>query len=625
MKLQRIRSVLLAALVVVLLAPQAIAWTARASTPPEPHQVTKVSVQPIVQTVQLGELAVYGVLIEDVNDLYALEIFLEYDANVGHVRDADPSTEGTQVEHGDIFGDKLIPQWPFTTNEVTEVDGEGTIHYATTLFMEPGGVTGTGIAFTATFEAVNVGSTLLALREVTLINHRSEQISAVIQHGALTVIEGAPTATPTESPTDMPTATPTNSATPTSLPSVTPTSTATSTALATSTTTASPTVTETPSATATTTHSVTHMPSATATPTGTMSPVPTATTTSSPTATQTPSPTVTATASPTGLPSATPTRTYTTTGTPTPTATATAAFTSSPSATPSPSVTPTSSRTPTPTNTRRPWSGAAHIPLVVHFYPAPTPTPTYTHTPTRTPTPTATFTWTPTHTFTPTFTPTATTTGTHTSTPTVTHTATHTPTATATGTNTPTPTITSTPTITPTPTATLTPTITPTPRPTSDLILDPGFEYFHPAWRINNTKYPAGYATEQRYAGTYSMRAGIVYGPDPGYKTWSSFEQTITLPNADDVNKVYLTFKYYPISGDSNNDLQYVMVMRSEDDFAYVHRGRFNYQRWETFWDWSLMPWAGETVTLRFGVYNDGDGRLTAMYVDEVHVYVEWK
>jgi hypothetical protein len=154
------------------------------------------------------------------------------------------------------------------------------------------------------------------------------------------------------------------------------------------------------------------------------------------------------------------------------------------------------------------------------------------------------------------------------------------------------------------------------------LIIDPSFELHHPAWYINPTTYLASYATEHVHEGQWAMRAGIAWGSD--IYSFSSFQQTLTLPQLDSDDRMYLSFWYYRMTGDNTGDRQYVLIMRSPDDFVYVMYNELgNEQQWLRWYDWSLKPWAGQTVTIRFGVLNDGDGKLTAMYIDDVKVNVE--
>jgi len=113
------------------------------------------------------------------------------------------------------------------------------------------------------------------------------------------------------------------------------------------------------------------------------------------------------------------------------------------------------------------------------------------------------------------------------------------------------------------------------------------------------------------------MRAGIVYGPDQ-YST-SAFQQTITLP--PDLRSAICRFYYFPITGDVDGDHQAFMVI--QDGTIYPGWQYLSNEQWWKLSEFGLLHWAGKTITLRFQVFNDGDGRTTAMYVDDVQVIVE--
>ena len=306
--------------------------------------------------------------------------------------------------------------------------------------------------------------------------------------------------------------------------------------------------------------------------------------------------------------------------TPTPTATVTPSQTPSATLTPSPSATATGTLTPTPsvTATR-------------------TLTPTMTFTPTETATPTPT----PTETLTPTATSTATETLTPSPTPTATETATPTPTPTET--LTPTATSTATETLTPSPTPTATETATPTPTPSCpQLLLNPGFET-NEAWRMAVSAHPAGYSTRVVHDGLRSLRAGIDGTVD--LVSYSSGFQDATIPTG--VSDATLSFWWYPISAEGSmaaaaavapdralvqavlrsaapegtlaGDLQYaVLADQSGNILQTMLWTRSNAQRWQ----WASYPVSksliGRTVRVLFGVYNDGNGRSSVMFVDDV-------
>ncbi len=370
---------------------------------------------------------------------------------------------------------------------------------------------------------------------------------------------------------------------PTPTRTLTPTRTPTPTVSPTATSTATPTDTPTP------TDTLTPEPTLTATATETAPPPPTAT----PTPTFTPAASATATA--TELPALTPSSTPTPvppTITPTENVTVTLVPTLSPTATGVPALTPTPDESPTPVPpTITPAETATETPL-------PAASPTISLTPTRSAT--ATRTATASHTPTNTRTPTRTTTDTRTATPSPTATVTRTPTFTRTPTRTAIPS----PTRTASPTASLT--------PACDLILNGSFESDE-AWYIPIAG-RAAYSDAQAHSGQRSMRIGIVSGTN--YYSYATVRQAVTVPlTADDPT---LTFWYYPVSGDTTNDLQYVLLQDESGNSIQPFRTRSNAQAW-TYHEFPIpAAYTGKKVNIYFGVLNDGTEGFTAMYVDDV-------
>ena len=422
-------------------------------------------------------------------------------------------------------------------------------------------------------------------------------------------VDPEPTVTPTLSPTatGIPTSTPT--------PTLTPTGTRTAT----------PTPTQTPTSTSTSTPTRTATPSAT--PTGTSTPTPTHSATPSATPTGTWVPTET----PTGTPTGTPTATSTATLTPTPTATGTQTPTPTDTRTPTSTQTPTDTSTPTDTPTRTPTRTST-----------PTPTETLTPTLTRTPTDTLTPTATPTHTPTPTRTLTRTPTNTRTATLTRTPTRTPTKTLTPTITRTPAPTATNTPISTPhyPPTETRTPTRTPWPTwtvgPTPQylrvwlplvqsqplpvarqLIVNPGFESDE-AWQIPQTAHPAVYSAAQAHTGSRSMQLGIISGDN--IYSYSSCQQAVQIPGG--LLQADLSFYYFTPTGTAGDDVMYFCIMQAGGDVALkCHYWTEPSATWQqrTF---NLLSYAGQNIQVRFGIKNNGTGSLSAMFLDDVELWV---
>ncbi|MFZ6027569.1 MAG: carboxypeptidase-like regulatory domain-containing protein [Chloroflexota bacterium] len=206
---------------------------------------------------------------------------------------------------------------------------------------------------------------------------------------------------------------------------------------------------------------------------------------------------------------------------------------------------------------------------------------------------------------------------------------------TATPTATPDPAISATPTRTPTQTPT--PTITPTTLPAncSNVIDDTSFEEEN-AWEIEDTAYRAAYSQEKVYYGGQSMRAGIVSAAH-NQVSYSDFSQTIAIPSA---GKVDLYFWQYPLSSEPttqsfeavssmenwgqqvwSGDIQYVIAIDAAGNRLMLYQDRTNEAEW-VLRHLDLKNYAGQTITLQFGVYNNGGGGVTAMYVDNAVLLV---
>jgi hypothetical protein len=145
-----------------------------------------------------------------------------------------------------------------------------------------------------------------------------------------------------------------------------------------------------------------------------------------------------------------------------------------------------------------------------------------------------------------------------------------------------------------------------------DLMVNGGFET-QEAWLINPTPYPADYSTEQVWAGNWSMRLGI----PPGIAdvlSYSSVDQTVSLPG--DVISATLRYALYPVSSDLIGD-RFDLLLNDGEDWYTLAELRSDAGSWLVF-EQDLTGYAGQTVTLRFRVFNDGSGGQAAAWLDEV-------
>ncbi len=218
--------------------------------------------------------------------------------------------------------------------------------------------------------------------------------------------------------------------------------------------------------------------------------------------------------------------------------------------------------------------------------------------------------------------------------PTSTRTATPTRTITPTPTQTPTPTATRT--ATPTRTATRTPTQTLTATPTTsgcyEEVTNPGFEANN-GWSIPLTEWSAAYSTARWHSGLRSMRTGIL-DPDNNRYSYSDAYQLVTIPSGAD--SATLRLWIYPGSDEAltgllpetrigtmfgtsalANDVQYLLVLDRYGNWIDTLFWDLRDTRTWEFYDFNLRPYAGRTIRLQFGTYNDGWDGISFMYVDD--------
>jgi hypothetical protein len=180
---------------------------------------------------------------------------------------------------------------------------------------------------------------------------------------------------------------------------------------------------------------------------------------------------------------------------------------------------------------------------------------------------------------------------------------------------TPIPTATPTPPSTPTPTVTLPspPPLTPTQPPDCpELICNGGFETGE-GWEMPNTPRPAGYTTAQIHSGGRAARLGIEDASHNIY-SFSSVQQVVAIPAVG--TDTQLSFWYLAQAGDSG-DYGYVMLQDANQAWHALSMIRQPPPGWQRV-EVDVSAYAGQTVLLRFGVRNDGQGVAMAIYLDDV-------
>ncbi len=150
--------------------------------------------------------------------------------------------------------------------------------------------------------------------------------------------------------------------------------------------------------------------------------------------------------------------------------------------------------------------------------------------------------------------------------------------------------------------------------PLCEELLASGFES-EGAWTYNSN---AERVQEPVHEGEWSVRVG----PSPGSAArgttvYSSIAHMLSLP-AD--RSITLYYWAYPVSeGNDGDDLHYVSLWDETGAVHILSTLTSNAQTWEAR-ELDLSAYAGQEVTLFFGVKNDGDGERAALHLDEILV-----
>jgi hypothetical protein len=196
------------------------------------------------------------------------------------------------------------------------------------------------------------------------------------------------------------------------------------------------------------------------------------------------------------------------------------------------------------------------------------------------------------------------------------------------------------------PILTITPSLSPVPTETAtpvdvceDLITNGDFASGGDGWHVPATEYPARHVSTSAFGGDYAMQLGIV-DPRGNVRSYSDVQQTVTIPGG--ARRATLRFWLYAMSAEPRpvptpmprprlhssrggyppHDSQYVLVLDERDRWIDTILWHCADDRVWVPYAFDLGPYAGRTLRLQFGVYNDGLGGVTAVYLDEVSVTV---
>ena len=175
---------------------------------------TVVKVSPAQTSVAVGETVSVLINIENVTDLYSIELAISFDNALLEVIDANTAVPGVQITPGDFF----IPDFPGGNAVV-----DNSIEYAGTKIVPSLPVTGNGTLIRIDFRAKAEGEAHITLDSILLTNPIAGGINNTRQGGNILIGNNAPnpTATPIPAETLVPAAT--LAPTPSPAPPVAPT------------------------------------------------------------------------------------------------------------------------------------------------------------------------------------------------------------------------------------------------------------------------------------------------------------------------------------------------------------------------------------------------------------------
>lgn len=139
-----------------------------------------IKIRPELFAAKVGDTLTIEILVENVVDLFAADIDLQFDPVVLQAQDADHSKEGIQVQPGDF----LSPDFQV----INEIDNDaGLAHYAVTQLAPGEPASGSGVIMSITFVAIADGSSELTFTQTDLASKDAQLIVATPIPGQVTV------------------------------------------------------------------------------------------------------------------------------------------------------------------------------------------------------------------------------------------------------------------------------------------------------------------------------------------------------------------------------------------------------------------------------------------------------
>ena len=152
----------------------------------------------------------------------------------------------------------------------------------------------------------------------------------------------------------------------------------------------------------------------------------------------------------------------------------------------------------------------------------------------------------------------------------------------------------------------------------SDIVVNGGFETGDfTGWSRLSTNPLATIVTDTVRTGQFAGRVGKIDASST-VSGFSSMQQNFTIPA--NALTATVSFERYRYSSDLN-DLQYVAVMSGTAVADYLVYEHVDDPQWHNA-QFDLLPYAGQTIGLRFSVWNKTSAGVTGMIVDDVKLNV---
>jgi LysM repeat protein len=182
---------------------------------PVAQESTVLHFDPAPAQVTVGSVVAVQLRLENVENLYGIEVHLTFDKDVVQIEDDDPNRDGVQITSGEI------PHPDFTVQNMVDNFG-GRLDYAVVQLAPRAAASGSGVVATIHFRGVRPGSSAIHFTKAKLASPDGFAIPVTLQDGSINVTETtgptptlAPSATPGPTATSPPPLTPSPTDTPT--------------------------------------------------------------------------------------------------------------------------------------------------------------------------------------------------------------------------------------------------------------------------------------------------------------------------------------------------------------------------------------------------------------------------